>query len=68
MPKWWGTWPANCAFCGRPLATATATFVDGKTQHGPWALFCATCHEIHGVGIGLGKGQRYDSQTLEKVE
>ena len=39
-------------------------FVDGKTSTGPWALMCSDCYRNHGVG----KGQRYDGITLEKVE
>ena len=63
--KWFGTWPANCDFCKVDLRT-TELFVDGRTQKGPWALMCPDCHEIHGVGTGLGCGQAYESDTLEK--
>lgn len=43
-------------------------FVDGKTQMGPWALMCPRCFKLYGVGLGTGRGQKYDSKTLEKVE
>jgi hypothetical protein len=32
--------------------------IDGKTIHGPWANMCASHFETHGVGLGLGRGQR----------
>lgn len=32
--------------------------VDGKTNFGPWAYMCEACFATHGVGLGLGKGQR----------
>lgn len=42
-----------CDICkSRPAA------VDGKTRMGPWAYMCIPCHEVHGVGLGLGRGQR----------
>ena len=31
---------------------------DGKTLFGPWANMCQTHFELHGVGTGLGRGQR----------
>jgi hypothetical protein len=31
---------------------------DGQTQQGPWAYMCEACFQIHGIGLGLGKGQR----------
>jgi hypothetical protein len=41
----------NCDFCGEPAK------VDGKTHSGPWANMCGDCFTIHGIGLGLGKGQ-----------
>jgi hypothetical protein len=32
--------------------------VDGKTVMGPWANMCEACFTEHGVGLGLGRGQR----------
>ena len=34
-------------------------FIDGKTHYGPWAIMTPASHRTHGVGIGLGKGQKY---------
>ncbi len=63
--RWNGNWPASCDFCCDDLQ-ATELFVDGRTRMGPWALMCPECHDLHGVGVGTGKGQAYESDTLEK--
>lgn len=48
--------PMVCDVCHGPIA---GSFVDGRTTMGPWANMCMTCHATHGVGLGMGKGQRY---------
>jgi len=65
--KWYGTWPASCQMCNMPL-DKVEYFVDGATVYGPWALMCPGCHEQDGRGLGTGRGQKYNSKTLEKVE
>ena len=65
--KWMGTWPAKCDLCNDQLAEEEE-FIDGRTKEGPWALMCTMCHIIHGVGLGTGRGQKYDSKTLIKLE
>lgn len=65
--KWTGTWPIDCQFCGTDL-TLQEYFVDGKTLAGAWALMCPICWSVYGIGVGLGKGQKYDSKTLEKLK
>lgn len=65
--KWVGTWPSKCQICPVDLSQQKY-FVDGKTKQGSWALMCPLCHIMYGVGLGLGKGQKYDSKTLEKLE
>jgi len=42
----------KCDFCGD-----TAKY-DGRTKLGPWAYMCQECFKRHGIGLGLGKGQR----------
>lgn len=32
---------------------------DGLTIYGPWANMCSAHFQVFGVGLGLGKGQRY---------
>lgn len=34
-------------------------FVDGKTSMGPWAIMTPHSHEVHGFGLGTGRGQKY---------
>ena len=43
-------------------------FVDGRTTSGRWAMMCPECFEHYGVGLGTGKGQKYDFNTMEKIE
>ena len=31
---------------------------DGKTTQGTWAYMCESCFQRHGVGLGVGSGQR----------
>lgn len=62
---WMGSTPSHCDLCRQPLAQQ---FVDGKTQFGPWAIMCAICHRDQAIGLGLGRGQRYDLKTLEKID
>lgn len=54
---WMGTTPVVCQQCGEECK---ARFYDAKSRYGPWALFCHLCFEAFGVGLGTGKGQRYD--------
>ena len=67
LKKWFGTWPAKCDLCSADLSKHP-TFIDGRTQAGPWAMLCEYCHFLDGVGVGPGRGQVYDSNTLEKLE
>ena len=45
---------------GIPIAQE---FVDGKTRLGPWAIMAPSSFKIMGVGLGLGRGQRYERQA-----
>lgn len=66
--KWLGSWPASCDICTLPL-DKVEYFVDGRVTGGTaWALMCPVCHYFNGVGLGTGRGQKYDSKTLEKLE
>ncbi len=55
----------ECNICQTPLVGKP--FVDGKTLMGPWADMCLTCHKRAGVGLGTGRGQKYD-ENGKKVE
>ncbi len=48
----------ECDMCRKKFKTDDV-FIDGKTQGGPWADMCEDCFEQHGIGLGLGKGQKY---------
>lgn len=61
IKKWLGSEPKTCDLCHKPF---TKAFVDGKTSYGPWGLLCVARHKTWGVGLGLGKGQKYDLKTL----
>lgn len=49
--------PKNCDTCGIEIETI---FYDGKTHYGPWANMCPICHDLYGVGLGTGRGQRWE--------
>ena len=61
MSQWYGN--TVCQICGRSAVLVGKYFYDAKTRQGPWALMCERCFCVNGVGTGLGKGQRYNSQT-----
>ena len=42
----------RCDFC------PSDALYDGRTTAGPWANMCNLHFQQHGVGLGLGKGQR----------
>ena len=66
MPKlkWYGILPKKCDVCSKPLR---GYFIDGRTKMGSWAIMCTSCHNEHGVGLGLCKGQKYSMQGGQKV-
>lgn len=60
--KWYGVTPKQCDVCSGKLTTA---FVDGRTKTGFWAIMCLPCHKEFGVGLGVGKGQRYSMKVIK---
>ena len=58
--------PKECQLCHSPSNTLDY-IIDGSTPYG-WAFMCVSCHREIGRGLGMGKGQKYDLKTLEKVE
>lgn len=58
-PSWSGS-PPCCEISS--LHELHGTFIDGKTQFGPWAMMCPECHTAYGCGLGLGLGQKYTRQ------
>jgi hypothetical protein len=48
----------NCDIHFYEKNTTVPALYDGKTKQGRWANMCQSCFEIHGVGLGTGKGQK----------
>lgn len=46
----------ECDFCIIKIPNA---HYDGRTKLGPWACMCEHHFKVYGVGLGLGKGQRF---------
>lgn len=63
--EWMGD--TTCNIC---RAAVPPVLVDGKTKMGPWAVMCGPCHGQVGVGLGTGRGQKYEltDGTYLKVE
>lgn len=53
-----------CDLCKQP---AKDVYIDGKTKFGYWANMCASCFMERGVGLGSGKGQKYNVRTGTKL-
>lgn len=47
-----------CDIHGLTRDTVVPARYDGATRQGPWAYMCDGCFTTHGVGLGLGRGQR----------
>lgn len=63
MPQteWLGKIPERCDVCKTPISVV---FFDAKTEMGPWANLCVSCHTLGpGLGkVGPGLGQEYRKQ------
>lgn len=53
--------PSNCDLCGGDFE---GVMFDAKTKFGPWGNLCTECFMVHGVGLGTGKGQKYDRKLV----
>jgi len=60
--RWSSTLPKVCDLCGRKLEKE---FIDGRLMSGPWAIMCLSCFKDVGVGLGLGRGQRYSIKGVK---
>lgn len=45
--------PSRCDLCSAKLKSY---FVNGMTRHGLAKTMCVTCHDVHGIGLGVGHG------------
>lgn len=60
--------PKKCQVCHREIEDVV---IDGQLRQGQWGYMCPSCHKNHGVGLGVGLGQKYQKQadgTFVKVE
>ena len=46
----------ECDVCS---CTIKDVLYDARTKMGPWATLCGCCYTELGVGLGVGKGQKY---------
>lgn len=60
--KWYGVAPKKCDLCNSKLK---GVFIDGRTRMGAWAIMCLPCHKEFGVGLGIGKGQKYTMKVIK---
>jgi hypothetical protein len=56
---WHGESPDRCIVCRQPFRNS---FIDGATRAGRWGLLDLACHRVHGLGLGVGKGQLFRRQ------
>lgn len=45
--------------CDFPHSESVKAIYDGATVHGPWANMCEDHFQAFGMGLGMGRGQRY---------
>lgn len=52
------TWAGEtvCDICGEEIVD---TLYDARIREGCWATLCESCWKVHGIGLGIGKGQKY---------
>ena len=46
----------DCYFCKENFFVIPAKY-DGKTEFGFWTYMCKEHMRLHGIGLGMGKGQ-----------
>jgi len=63
--KWIGSPIENCEACGGKVGKV---FYDAYTPATRWAILCHPCFQELKGKLGTGRGQKYDTQTLEKME
>ena len=58
ITDWAGLVPEKCDICEDKIKDE---FYDGATRlrGKPWAVMCPACFSDYGVGLGIGKGQRF---------
>lgn len=67
VKRWLGKPPLHCDICNRAFTESDQHFFDAKTKQGLWGILCQQCWNLHGVGLGVGLGQKYLFTTLVQV-
>ena len=62
---WQGSKQITCDHCKLRFSDV---FYDAKLPLGPWGLLCDKCFKALGCSLGLGRGQKYSTTTLEKLD
>lgn len=55
-----GNPPSNCDICNSELVMIC---YDALTTFGRWGWLCPSCFVDYGIGLGLGKGQKYERKA-----
>ena len=50
----------KCSYCETDLTGCER--YDFATRVGTWAIGCESCFKTHGLGLGIGRGQKFDAQ------
>jgi len=54
---WISKSPKACEVCETPILNE---FYDARLKTGQWACLCHRCWSLHGVGLGVGRGQHFE--------
>ena len=57
--------PVKCDFCEQK---DLIIFITGYTKTGSWLNMCPECHQKHGIGLGILKGQKYEFKSVQANE
>lgn len=55
-----------CSFCMAKGIMQQARF-EGRTEEGDWAYMCFKHYAQHGVGLGIGRGQRINGRGIKNA-
>lgn len=58
-PKYWTGSPPDEDDFGQKISDV---FYDAKSKLGPWGFMNPETFKFYGVGVGSGRGQRYEKQ------
>lgn len=58
-PLYWSGPLKACGICGDEFGSV---MYDARTKQGPWGNLCEGCFNAYGVGVGIGRGQKYERQ------